>query len=322
MWRALALPLPAENMIRRWCFFLTLVLGCVTLDVFYQGWLAWLLLMALVFLPVLSLIVSLPAMLTARVKVDVGGWMVMGTKAALRVKASCLFPMPSYRCRIRVKRAITGESWLLKAGEPLPTEHCGQLICKAEKCWIYDYLGLFRLKMRKTGEQAVTVRPVPVKMGVPSDLERHMAKSWRPKMGGGFAENHDLRLYRPGDKLNQLHWKLTAKTGKLMVREAMEPLRSRLLLMMDLNGTADELDRKLGRLQWLGDYLLNAQQQFEAAVLTGDGLRRYTVATQQEHLKALDSILQAAPAKDGSVSYRTEGSDWCILIGGGTDEEP
>ncbi len=312
---------PAEKMIRRWCFFLALVLGCLILNIAYQGWLAWVLMMALVWLPVLSLLLSLPAMLAARMKADVGGWMPMGTQVALRVKASCLFPMPSYRCRIRVKRAITGESWLLAPGDALPTDHCGALVCKAEKCWVYDYLGLFRLKVRKTGESAVTVRPVPVKMGVPTDLQRHMAKSWRPKPGGGFAENHELRLYRPGDKLNQLHWKLTAKTGKLIVREAMEPLRSRLLLTMDLKGTSEELDRKLGRLQWLGDYLLNAQQQFEVAVLTGEGLQRYMVATQQEHLSALDGILRAAPTEEDGVSCYAEGSDWCIQIGGGTDEE-
>ena len=291
------------------------------LNIAYQGWLAWVLLMALVWLPVLSLIVSLPAMLTIRIKADVGGTIPMGTEAALRIKASCPFPMPRYRCRIRVKRTITGESWLLNSGDVLPAQHCGQVVCKVEKCRVYDYLGLFRLRVRKAGESTVTVRPVPVKMEIPADMHRYMAKGWKPKPGGGFAENHELRLYRPGDKLNQLHWKLTAKTGKLMVREAMEPLRSRIVLTMDLTGTPEELDRKLGRLLWLGEFLLDAQQQFEIAVLTGDGLQRASVATQQALLRAIDGILCAAPAKEAGVSYFTATSDRCIHIGGETDEE-
>ena len=301
--------------------FLALVLGCLTLNIAYQGWLAWILLMALVWLPVLSLLVSLPAMLTIRIKADTGSWVPMGTEVALRIKASCPFPMPEYRCRIRVKRTITGESRWLLPGEKLPAEHCGQLVCKPEKCWVYDYLGLFRLKVRKVGRSACIVRPVPVKMGVPENIHRHMAERWRPKPGGGFAENHEIRLYRPGDNLNQLHWKLTAKTGKLMVREAMEPLSSRVVLTMDLMGTEEELDRKMGRLLWLGEFLLDAQQKFEMAVLTGDGLRRCPVDTRQDLLKVIDEILCAQPVKEAGVCRLVEGADRCIHIGGVTDEE-
>lgn len=309
------------DMVRRWCFYLALVLGCLMLNIAYQGWLAWVLLTALLWFPVLSLLLSLPAMLTLRVKVDMGRAVPMGTKAALRLKASCLFPMPQYRCRIRVSRVLTGESWLLQPSEMLPTEHCGQLLCRMEKCWVYDYLGLFRLKVRNIGESAVAVRPVPMKMGIPGQVHRYISKAWKPKPGGGFAENHELRLYRPGDKLNQLHWKLTAKTGKLIVREAMEPLHSRIALAMDLMGTPEELDRKLGRLLWLGEFLLNEQQQFEVAVLTGDGLLRYPIDTKQSLLKTLDGILGAAPAKEAGVSCFVAASDRCIRIGGGADEE-
>ena len=308
-------------MIKRWCFYLALALGCLALNIAYQGWLAWILLMALLWFPALSLAVSLPAMLTVRMKAEAGGAVPMGTKAALRLKASCPLPMPQYRCRIRVSSVLNGEKRLLRPGEMLPTEHCGQLLCRLEKCWVYDYLGLFRLKVRKVSESATVVRPAPVKTDIPAEVHRYISRAWKPKPGGGFAENHELRLYRPGDNLNQLHWKLTAKTGKLIVREAMEPLHSRIALTMDLMGAPEELDRKMGRLLWLGEYLLDAQQQFEVAVLTGDGLQRYPVDTAQELLKAVDSILCAAPAKEAGVSRFAAASDRCILIGGGTDEK-
>lgn len=300
--------------------FLALLLGCMILNVAYQGWLAWLLLMALVWMPVLSLIVSLPAMLTVRVKPECGGVVSMGGNVVLGVKASSLFPMPRHRCRVRVTRAVTCESWVLQRGEPLPTEHCGELLCQPEKCCVYDYLGMFRLKVRKCDPSAVTVRPVSVKMPVTSELERHMAKSWRPKPGGGFAENHELRLYRPGDKLNQVHWKLTAKTGKLTVREAMEPLRNRLLLTMDLQGTPGEIDMKMGKLLWMGKYLLSREQQFEITVLTGEDVQSIPVGTEQMLMQAIDGLLGMPPAENGSVLHHCSAGDWCCHIGGGTDE--
>lgn len=311
---------PAEPMIRRWCLYLALVLGCVTLNVAYQGWLAWLLLMALLWMPVLSLIVSLPAMLTLRLKPDHGGNAVMGSRVELRVRARCLFPMPLYRCRVRVTRTITAESFWLQHGDLLPTEHCGQLLCQPEKRWVYDYLGLFRLKARKSEASLVTVRPVPVKMEVPADLERHMAKGWRPKPGGGFAENHELRLYRPGDMLNQIHWKLTAKTGKLMIREAMEPQRSRMRLTLDLQGTPQELDNKMGKLLWMGKHLLDRQLHFEITVLTGEGVQSMDVSTERMLTQVIDRLLGMTPAEEGSVLQYCAPSDWCCHIGGGTDE--
>lgn len=307
-------------MVRRWCLFLALLLGCLILNVAYQGWLAWLLLMALLWMPVLSLIVSLPAMLTVRVKPECGGAVSMGGNVVQDVKASSIFPMPRYRCRVRVTRTVTCESWVLQRGELLPTEHCGELLCQPEKCWVYDYLGMFRLKVRKCGPSSVLVRPVPVKMAAPADLERHMAKSWRPKPGGGFAENHELRLYRPGDKLNQVHWKLTAKTGKIMIREAMEPQRSRMLLTMDLQGTSQEIDAKMGKLLWLGEHLLSREQQFEITVLTGEGVQSIPVSTEQMLTQAIDRLLCMKPATEGSVLRCSGASDWCCHIGGGTDE--
>ncbi|MBR2633811.1 MAG: DUF58 domain-containing protein, partial [Lentisphaeria bacterium] len=45
--------------------------------------------------------------------------------------------------------------------------------------------------------------------------------SGRPKPGGGYGENYEIRQYRPGDNLNQIHWKLSAKVGDLMLREPM-----------------------------------------------------------------------------------------------------
>jgi hypothetical protein len=87
-------------------------------------------------------------------------------------------------------------------------------------------------------------------------LARYAGRAWKPKPGGGFAENHEIRLYRPGDKMNQIHWKLSSKMNKLMVREAMEPVQDRVLVEMILRGTPEELDRKFGRLLWTGNYLL------------------------------------------------------------------
>ena len=306
-------------MVRRWCLYLAALLGCVILLIAYQGWLAWLLLMAVLWLPLFSLAVSLPAMLTARIDADCGGAVAVGDRITGQVTARCRFPMPAYRCVLRVKRIPTGESWVLKTGEQLPTEHCGKLECIPGKCYMYDYLNLFRLKVRRCGTSALIVEPQPVKMTVSAGMQRQIDHGWKPKPGGGFAENHELRLYRPGDSLNQVHWKLTAKTGKLTVREAMEPVRRRLVVMLEIRGDGAQLDIKMGKLLWLGRYFLQRQMPFEIQALTARGTAVISVGSQPELREGVMQLLCAEPAREGQIQIAQDAA-WSCYIGGGTDE--
>ena len=146
-----------------------------------------------------------------------------------------------------------------------------------------------------------------------------MAQAWKPKPGGGLAENHELRLYRPGDSMNQIHWKLSAKTGKYIVREAMEPIRNRILVTMELKGTPEQLDRKFGRLLWLGSHLLELGLCFEVQVLTGKGMRSMQIGKREDLLAAMDLLLSSPPAiKEDHLSV--EAAAWQYRIGGGEDE--
>jgi len=299
--------------------YLALLLWCGILLLAYQGWLAWILLMALLWMPLLTLLVSLPAMLSIRLRLQCAGNMAVGTKAHLMVRTGCLFPVPECRIQFRVRRTITGEQWLLTVGDRLPTEHCGQLVCTPEKCWVYDYLGLFRLPIRHCGQASVIVEPMPVEMPMPAQLEQQTAKAWRPKPGGGFSENHELRLYRPGDNLNQLHWKLSAKTGKLIIREAMEPLEKRLRLTLALRGSPEGLDAMLGKLLWLGRQLLQEGRDFEIHALNAQGTTVLPVTCPQELTASLRSVLCMKPAPTEAVLPPEEGAR-SFCIGGATDE--
>lgn len=291
--------------------------------VFYlanQLWLSWVLLWTVACLPGVSLLLSLPGMLTTRLVAACSEKTAMGSQKTVRVKGRCPFPVPYYRCRLAVERVTTGERWMLEPKEPLPTSHCGRLNFQIERGRVYDFLGLFFLPVRNSGEASVVVMPTPVVMTAPAELERHMSQSWQVKPGGGFAENHELRLYRPGDSLRQIHWKLSAKTGKLVVREAMEPLRGRLLLTMDIMGTAEELDQKFGQLLWLGQYLLERGLRFEICVLSAQGVTEHTVATELDLAGAMEALLSLPPVAEGTVLDRDLRCTWHFHIGGGADE--
>ena len=197
--------------------------------------------------------------------------------------------------------------------------HCGGIAVTVARARVCDYLGLFAFPVGKVTPKTILVRPKPLPIPAIPDLDRYIARAWKPK-SGGFAENHELRLYRPGDSLNQVHWKLTAKTGKWMIRQPMEPQRGLVMLTMTLRGTPEELDRKFGRLLWLGKYLVEKDVRFEIRTLTADGVQSSWVQTEQELNKATDTLLCAGEAKEGSIRDFGFAASWQYHIGGEPDE--
>lgn len=303
-------------MIWHWLLYLAAVAGCAVFYTAYQQWFSWFLFIAVVFLPVVSLVVSLPGMLLLRLRGTQSVTVSMGEDFAALFEEKCPLPAPPCRYRIRVTRATTGESWRLKKGELLPTDHCGKLICRPERAGVYDYLGLFRLRIQEKTPIVVVVRPMPVAVKRIPELERYTASAWRPKVGGGFSENHELRLYRPGDKLNQIHWKLSAKTRELIVREPMEPLNERIFVEMELWGESRELDQKFGKLLWMSNHLLELGFPHELRVLTGRGVQCLTVINRAELEQNLDVLLGEPRApKDAALEHIS--ASWRYRVEGG-----
>ena len=299
--------------------YLATLLGSLVFCYFYQEWFAVFLLTGVVLLPVLSLLISLPAMLTVQVELQCPDQVVLKAPAVAKLRLSCGMPQPPVRCRLRLQSSLTGESAEYALGEQLATEHCGLLRITLVKGWIYDYLGLFRRQIREEKEYTLLVMPKPVRTGEPPQLRQYMANAWRPKRGGGFSENHELRLYRPGDDLRQIHWKLAAKTGSLILREPMEALRGGAVLSLELSGSEDVLDKKLGKLLWLSRYLLDHHLPHEILCLTGDGTVRFSVADEGALKSALAALLASPVAHPGQrLPQEAEGA-WHYRIGGDAD---
>ncbi len=286
----------------------------------YQQWAAWFLLMAAVWLPIFSLIVSLPAMLTTQIRLDMPRAVGMGKAQEVSIRCICRFPAPPWRCKLTVRRLLTGEEFLLRERDFLPTAHCGTLAVAPQKARVYDYLGLFKLPARLCPQTLIVVRPVPVPIAGLHVPELALEKSWRPKPGGGLAENHELRLYRPGDSIQQIHWKLSAKTGKLILREPMEPIRGRVLVRLDLTGTSEELDRRFGQLLWLGRQLNEKNLSFQVQCLTASGLETRHVAGEMSLRRTIDELLACPKAVGGPLQSMPQMAAWQFYIGGGADE--
>lgn len=99
-----------------------------------------------------------------------------------------------------------------------------------------DELGLLRRSVKWTGEIELfvhprTIRLAPSAAGVLRDLEGAEAL----KIADMDLAFHALRPYERGDDRRAIHWKTSARTGQLMVRQFQETRKSQLTIVHTLN---------------------------------------------------------------------------------------
>lgn len=306
---------------KRWLSYLAVWLGCLVFFLVYRYWAGVMVFAAVSMLPPVSLLLSRQAVRSSKAVFSLPQALTRGEDARFQIQIDCKGPKPEWRAKVRLRHSFSGETKRLKNGAPLPTGHCGILHLTVRGIYLYDYLGLFRFRLAHPKQVRIPVRPEPIAPKEVPELGAKTHTRWQPRRGGGFSENHDLRLYRPGDNLQQIHWKLSAKTGNLILREPLEPLHSRLLLRLDLSGSAQVLDRKLSNLLWMSRYLLGKQLPHHWQVWTAAGIRHYFITDETTLLSSLDALLDCAPAAEGSVLDRASNAAWWYYIGGDDDEK-
>lgn len=120
---------------------------------------------------------------------------------------------------------------------------CGKLQIEIEQLRIVDPLGLFSKRVRRGAEGAALVLPetfpVDIELRTP-DLPDIESDHYSPvRAGDDPSELFGLRDYREGDPLRNIHWKLSEKYDRTVVREASLPVAHSVILMLDNCPTAD-----------------------------------------------------------------------------------
>jgi len=306
-------------MVRRWLVYLAALAGCIVFYCAYREWFSWVLMMGALALPWFSLLVSLPAMLLVKLRPGCPVEVLQGTQVTAQLRLRCPLPAPKVRWQLRGISRMTGKKQRYRLGETIDTTHCGIWDLQACRVRVYDCLGLFGFPRRAVAAP-ITVLPQERPVTPPPELSRCRPKRWKPKPGGGFSENHELRLYRPGDSLRQIHWKLSAKTGKLVYREPVEPVRGKNVLCLLLCGTQKQLDEKLGELSWMMTYLLEGEVPHEVRCVTGNGLLTLPVTDEFQAKAVLRQLLGSPVALPGARLPAMPDATWLYRIGGGADE--
>lgn len=103
---------------------------------------------------------------------------------------------------------------------------------------IYDISGLFYLSCKSGEGAAVVVLPelYPVSVRLSETVRNFVGDSEvydTVRSGDDASEILKLRAFQDGDKLKNIHWKLSAKTGELVVKESSMPRACSTVLLLD-----------------------------------------------------------------------------------------
>ena len=294
-------------------------------------WFSWLLLVLVLTLPPVSLLVSLPAMLSCRLEAAMPDTVDQGAKASLRLRLSaCRFlPLPEVQIRLNLRTRdrekdvrflsrLTREDGLLA----LPTDECGFLAAEFCRGRVCDALGLFRLPMRLPKPAPMAILPPERRPDPMPRLEQFLQQQMKAKPGGGAAEQHDHRTYRPGDPVKDIHWKLSLKTDELIVREALEPIRRKIVLAVRTPRGAETRCETLGGFRWLSRWLLDNGVAHSAVWMVGEEQREREIRSEEDSLAALRETC-LAPEDSADLPWPLPvKADWVCPVGREGGGEP
>ena len=276
-------------------------------------------LLFLLCLPVLSFLISLPAILGARAELFGGEDVERGHASKIRLRVSTKWFLPPEAITVRIEkqnlftdRAPTVEKIRflgVHSGTQVftpDTSVLGTVRCRILRAWACDYLGLIAIPIRRSGAVALTVLPQPEAPVPEPELLSPSDRILKPKPQG-FSEEHELRPYREGDAVNLIHWKLSLKYDEPIVREPQETVRKNIILSADLPADYRQQQSVLEQLRYLSDALSEEKIPF----LLHFGMQTVMIRSNGEYERFIKTVLSEPMRAEAALPVRS-GNDTTV----------
>ena len=232
--------------------------------VLYPFWFSLYLLVVVLLLLPFDFLISLPGMLTRHVTLSSPKFLEKGDDGIVVITTHQRSKYPIRQIKVRVKfsgdyfsawrRFLVGANDGDRYEISIDTSHTGISRFETTCSWAVSIIGLICMPAKISSKASTLILPAPEKPPNTVPLPRGIIL--KPKPGGGFSEDYDMRPYRLGDPIRSVHWKVSAKFDSLIIREPLiPPAHSRLLHIQRWND-AKERDLILSRLRWVSDYML------------------------------------------------------------------
>ncbi|MFV2115763.1 DUF58 domain-containing protein [Micromonospora sp. LOL_025] len=212
----------------------------------------------------------------------------------------------------------------------LPTARRGVCVVGPLVLHRRDAFGLVDNRLATGGTATLRVHPrqLPARVRVGGYPRHHHEGPVPDRSLRGSVELQDVREYVPGDEIRHLHWKATARSGRLMVRDLADPRRSRLTVLLDDRSHALPAAVFEEAVDLTASLLCAAARGGQLARLVTASGRELTVGGAAEQLVDLLDLLcelgQDAPPPTTLLPGTSGGGGGALVVvtAGGTDLDP
>lgn len=245
-------------------------------------------------------------------------------KGILTVTNLSILPKPRLHITVTCRNLRTGEtadsglelSLLPKerrqAAFSFDCAHCGKVELTLGDVRLSDLFGLFEQELHLEENRSFTVLPLLFEPSISleySDMAMPDSDTYSAaKPGSDPGETFDIREYVPGDAIRKIHWKLSEKTDKTMVREFGLPVVNEVALLLETAGSAsaEEVDAITEVFASISSKLAsnNIRHHVFWRDAKTDELRQFSVTTGDDFGFMLEELLELPPKEDGSVAQR------------------
>lgn len=192
---------------------------------------------------------------------------------------------------------------------PVKSEHCGVLTIEISNLYLYDMFHMFYV--RKSVHVYKEIPVLPNYSVISEDFTMDFSQGYNeleesPKKGCDTSEISDIREYIPGDRLSDIHWKLSAKLDELMVKEHVSLSTSQLVFYIELSNQRGMLDSVLDYAYGVGHYLclLNMPYTFLWYSSRKQTICSHLITSKEQLKNTMMEILFESPIENASQLQR------------------
>ena len=256
-------------------------------------------------------------------KISVSVWINNPTifpASELSIRLSCRNAFTQKEHKKKFEVSIDGKTKMAVLCD-ISSRYAGNMEVSLTDIQIYDYFKIFSLKKKFTDKVKIAVLPNLHEISenvLSSHSNRMIDSDYYSTVKGGDdpSEVFEIRDYREGDRLQKIHWKLSIKQDKLMIKEHSEPMNCAVLVFINLCNVNNE-----GKLPYLDALLESALSLSYSLMIRGqihyfswyDELqgesKRVRIVKRKDLFEVMDELLQARLNIEGAnalLSYRAD----------------
>ena len=180
----------------------------------------------------------------------------------LEIENSSIFSSPDAQVKLEYFNSLTGKRQPLTLVVPVLARNtqrvrfafhsvtCGVMQISIRELTVFDPLRIFKRKIPLALKDTVVIMPTPAAL-LPQEFpqvpqpDADTSEYSKIKAGDDPSEIFDLHVYREGDAVSRIHWKLSSKLDTLLVKEYSLPLAAGCLLMPDYRNTGSQPESAL-----------------------------------------------------------------------------